>query len=84
MDFMSKYDALTTWLAKQDRTVTLSFADIERIIGDSLPASAHTHRPWWGNQVSNTGSRQCRAWLDAGWEIEAVDQDAKIVTFRKR
>jgi len=84
MAAMPKYDALTSWLAKQRPTINLSFADIERIIGDPLPTSAHTHRPWWGNQVYNTGSRQCRAWLDAGWEVDTVDQPAKTVTFRKR
>ena len=84
MASMSKYDALTGWLSTQQPTVNLSFADIERIIGDSLPASAHNYRPWWGNQTSNPRSRQCLAWLNAGWEVDTVNLAAKTVTFRKR
>jgi hypothetical protein len=79
-----KYDSLKDYLAKQEPTLTLRFTDIERIIGDTLPAAAHRHRPWWGNQISNPSSRQCYAWLDAGWEVDTVDLARETVRFRKR
>jgi hypothetical protein len=79
-----KYDPLRDWLAKRAPIATLKFADIERIIGDALPAAAHEHRPWWGNQTSNLGSRQCYAWLDAGWEVDTVDLARETVRFRRR
>ena len=60
---------------------TLSFGEIEQIIGDKLPPSAHDHRAWWSNRA---GSHvQARAWLEAGWEVESVDQGAQTVRFRR-
>jgi len=61
---------------------TLSFGEIEQIIGDKLPPSAHNHREWWSNHA---GSHvQARAWLEAGWEVENVDQEARTVRFRRK
>jgi hypothetical protein len=79
-DSMAKYDKLTEWL--NSRTVVMTFAEIEKIIEDKLPDAASKHRPWWGNE-KESGSRQCRSWLDAGWEIGKVDLKAKMVLFRK-
>lgn len=67
---MGKYKPLQDWLKNQPGDqVTLSFDDIEDEdkIGVELPKSAREYRPWWGNE-SKPGSRQCRAWLDAGWK----------------
>jgi len=62
--------------------VQLSFAEIEQIIDARLPPSAHNHREWWSNHV---GSHvQARAWLEAGWEVESVDQEARTVRFRRK
>lgn len=50
---MSKYDPLNRFLSQQstDR-ITLTFSEIEAILGFTLPASAHRHTAWWSN--SNT------------------------------
>jgi hypothetical protein len=77
---MGKYDALTGWL-RNPTAIVLTFAEIERIIGATLPQAARRHRPWWGNE-KNARSRQCRSWLDAGWEVDSVDEGAETVTFR--
>ncbi|MGC2698375.1 MAG: hypothetical protein WA738_21515 [Candidatus Angelobacter sp.] len=77
---MAKYDRLTEWLQKPK--LPLTFAEIEQIIGDKLPPAASQYRPWWGNETK-AASRQCRAWLDAGWQIDSVDLKAKRVVFRK-
>jgi hypothetical protein len=78
---MSKYDGLTSFLKKP--TLTMSFREIElHIAPEMLPASARTHRPWWGNE-QDASSRQCRAWLDAGWEVDSVDLKSERVVFRK-
>jgi len=62
--------------------VPLSFAEIEQIIDARLPPSAHNHREWWSNHA---GSHvQARAWLEAGWEVENVDQEARTVRFRRK
>lgn len=78
---MAKYEKLTEWL--KNPTVVLTFSEIEKIIGDHLPDSAVNYRPWWGNE-KGAESRQCRAWLDAGWEVGHVDLKAKMVLFRKQ
>ena len=58
--------------------VSLSFDQIEQIIGDHLPKSAFTHRAWWENE--NTGSHvQAHAWMDAGWNVESVNLSEKLV-----
>jgi antitoxin HicB len=68
-------------LPRSEGRAQLSFAEIERIIGDKLPSSAHNHRAWWSNHA---GSHvQARAWLEAGWEVDGVDQEAQTVSFRR-
>lgn len=79
---MSKYGALGDYLRKQNRDfVPLSFADIEKITGTKLPASAHKHRPWWSNNPDN--SVMTKVWLDAGFESEQVDMPARKLVFRR-
>lgn len=61
--------------------VPMSFAEIERIIRDKLPASARKHRPWWSNNPSN--SVITKAWLNAGYKTARVDMDAERLVFIK-
>ncbi len=64
--------------------VILSFKDIERIIGNTLPKSAYVHaEAWWSNNYDHS---QAIAWMDAGYETDYVTdnyKDEKIV-FVKR
>jgi hypothetical protein len=79
---VGKYDRLREHLARVGRDeVTMTFAEIERLVG-GLPASATTHRPWWGNQRS-ARRVQARSWMDAGYEVDHVDQAAGVVCFRR-
>jgi hypothetical protein len=79
---MSKYDALTKHLtARSEPRVTMSFADMERVLGFHLPASARTYRPWWAN--SGHGHVQARGWLDAGYQSRDVDLASERLTFVK-
>ena len=79
---MPKYDALGAYLKRQHRDlVPMTFAEVEKIIGAKLPASAHKHRPWWGNNAVNHVN--ARAWLDAGYESEQVDMPARKLVFRR-
>lgn len=58
----------------------MSLADIEKVIGDALPASAYRHAAWWANE---TGRHvQATAWLDAGFRVDEVDRATRTVTFR--
>lgn len=79
---MSKYEPLGDYLKKQGRElVPLTFAEIERITGVKLPASASKHRPWWSNNPHN--SVMTKIWLDAGYESEQVDMKARKLVFRR-
>jgi len=80
---MAKYEKLTDWLNNPQRNpqrLLLTFREIEHIIEDHLPESAHKYVAWWGKE---SGSEQSHAWLDAGWEVESVDLKAEEVAFRK-
>ncbi|MDP6976618.1 MAG: hypothetical protein QF575_08650 [Acidimicrobiales bacterium] len=80
---VSKYDPLLQYLSKSDQSVlTLSFADIERILGDALPPSARQHQAWWANETVGTHPH-ANAWMDAGFAIEDADLNAGKVTFRR-
>ena len=67
---------LTVWLQQATSPVTLTFADIERILGRALPASARRHRAWWANSASQVVPRQ---WLAAGWHAASVDLVAEHI-----
>lgn len=82
-----KYEPLELYLRKIPSTtkeVTLSFAEIEQIIGALLPASAKSHRPWWGNQKDSETRPQAHAWLSAGFEVDAVNQGSGNASVRFR
>jgi DNA-binding transcriptional regulator YiaG len=81
MKYTSKYRPLFEHLrnAHTDE-VTLFFAEIERLMGVPLPASAHS-RGWWSNR--GRGSLQAAAWLDAGYRVHDIDVDGQRVTFRR-
>lgn len=61
---------LVSWLEGASSPVTLSFGDLEDIIGRALPPSARRHRAWWANSPSGTPARQ---WLAEGWRARQVD-----------
>jgi hypothetical protein len=65
-------------LPADQREVTLSFEEIERIIHARLPSSAYEYQQWWdskkeGNHVN------ARAWANAGWKVRSVDFNRKQV-----
>lgn len=79
---MSKYNTLSDYLKRQPgERVPMTFAQIEKIIGGTLPASAYKYRPWWGNNSSNHVN--AKAWLDAGFESEQVEMEARKLVFRR-
>ena len=48
---MAKYERLTDWLNNPQRLL-LTFKEIEHIIEDHLPESAHKYIAWWGRNES--------------------------------
>jgi len=79
---MAKYEALGEFLKRQrEERVSMSFAEIERIIAAKLPPSARKHRPWWSNNPTN--SVITKVWLDAGFESTEVDMAGRRLVFRR-
>lgn len=81
---MSKYTPLVAHLVNQQADeVRLSFSEVEQIIRDSLPASAHNHRAWWSNQKAHPSHPWAHEWMEAGWECETVSLTEQWVAFRR-
>lgn len=81
---MSKYTRFAEHLVNQQSNwVRLSFSQIEEIIGDALPASAHNHRAWWSNQKAHPSHPWAHEWMHAGWECETVSLTEQWVAFRR-
>jgi hypothetical protein len=75
-----KYSPLREYLSGTVGTrVRMTFTAVEDLVG-RLPESAYRHRAWWGN---NDGTSEARAWLDAGWRVESVNQAAGEVVFTR-
>ncbi len=78
----SKYQPLFEFLRESNRDeVTLTFAEIEVLINDTMPNSARSKRAWWSNR--SKGALQASAWIEAGYRVEDVDLDGQRVTFHK-
>ena len=45
--------------------VTLSFRQLEAILGFELPKTVVDYRQWWGNQRDTKSRSQAEAWLTA-------------------
>jgi hypothetical protein len=74
-----KYLALQRYLeASTELEVTLTFAEVEAIIGTPLPKSAWERPQWWVNRPQQG---QARAWLTAGWRTRPVNRWMRTVTF---
>lgn len=80
---MSKYDPLRDHLMNlKGETWGASFAEIERILGFSLPASARNHSAWWANEAEGTHI-QARAWLKSGWRTRNLNLTGQTVEFSR-
>ncbi|WP_422632161.1 DUF7662 domain-containing protein [Stenomitos frigidus] len=63
--------ALLDALRQNDRLqVTLTFTEIEALLGEGLPLSARSKRGWWSNR--SKGSLQATAWMSAGYLVETM------------
>lgn len=79
---MSKYEPLQRYLEQNGSSrVPMTFREIEKVLGASLPASSRKHRAWWSNNPTN--NVMTYAWLNAGYATEEVDLAAEKLTFRK-
>lgn len=78
---MGKYAPLNEHLKAQNKDyLRMTFADIEQVVGERLPASKQ-YPAWWSNNPSN--NVMTREWLTAGYETEQVDIAGEKLVFRK-
>ncbi|MDP1739182.1 MAG: hypothetical protein Q8L23_17290 [Caulobacter sp.] len=76
---MSRYESLRQFLKASAAAQTpLSFQEVEKVLGRSLPPSARKHPAWWANTRSHS---HAASWLDAGWKTEAVDLGEERLVF---
>ncbi|MCL5735369.1 MAG: hypothetical protein M1274_07220 [Actinobacteria bacterium] len=79
---MGKYDRLEEFLRLTPETeITLSFVQIETILGARLPASAQIYAALWANE-KNGPHVQAKAWERAGFKAQA-SLTGQTVTFRR-
>lgn len=78
---MAKYDPLRDHLARQGSArVSMTFREIERVLGAPLPRSARDHGAWWANEASPKPVQK-QAWAEAGYVVESVDRPNGRVVF---
>jgi hypothetical protein len=79
---MGKYTRLGDFLrAQRSKEVPMTFAEIERVIGDKLPPNSPQYPAWWSNNPSN--NVMTKVWLSAGFRTEQVDVKSRKVVFRR-
>ena len=65
MAVATAYIGLNAYLkARSIGNVSLTFEEIEKLIGFPLPHAARLHKEWWTNGAENAA--QAGAWTDAG------------------
>lgn len=76
-----KYALLRLYLeGLAERRVTLSFADVERLIGATLPNSSYRYHARW---ESDWPTRPGTAIAQAGWGVERLDLVNRRVTLTR-
>ena len=83
---MGKYDALYDFLERVPPDIgenTLTFDEMEKILGFKLPKSAYVYREWWANSTSPKQHSYAQSWLAAGWMVDTVNQQDKWVRFQR-
>ncbi len=79
---MEKYKPLADHLRESSQdTLSMTFDEIEQIIGGKLPPSAFEYRAWWSNNPTN--SVMTHAWLGAGYKTVRVDMPGRTLEFQK-
>lgn len=82
---MGYYDPLRDYLTRRgDGEVTLSFADIEGIIGRPLPPSAWKYDAWWANVGDSQATQHshARSWDAAGYLASVNRGEGKVLFYR--
>lgn len=77
---MGKYYVLFNYLSNcGQECIKMSFVELEKILGFTLPNSARTYDMWW----QNGGHTQAYAWMNAGYMVTHFDLRNEVVEFSK-
>ena len=60
--------------------MSMSFKEIEDVLGFELPASAREHRAFWANTESHSIAL---SWLSVGYKTMVVDLAEERIVFEK-
>ena len=78
----SRYEPLTVHLRRSGGAeISMTFEEIEAVLGFNLPPRASTHRAWFSNNPTN--NPMTAAWLAAGYKSANVDMNNRMLVFRK-
>ena len=76
-----KYRRLTDMLINSNsKSVTLTFNEIEKIIGFTLPESSRKHRAFWAHTTTHSIAH---GWMAAGYKVLDVNMTAETVVFER-
>ena len=76
--YEGKYRKLTEHLERApEATETMTFGQIEEVLGFGLPESARSYQAWWANQPRG----QSLAWISAGFRTSNLSIDEQRLTF---
>ena len=79
---MGKYDPLTAYLSATNKSkITLTYSEIEKVVGFTLPKSSYSDGRWWMN--NDKTHTQSAAWGNAGYEVES-SKLGEYITFIKK
>lgn len=74
-----KFIELSNYLREQNKQeITLTFTEIESILGDKLCNSAYKHRAYWHLSDTHTFPN---SWIDEGYKLKVLDLDKQRVIF---
>ena len=81
---LSKYAVLGQFLNSVSvREITLTFAEVEEILGFELPPSARRGKGFWINTVNDFVPPCGPGWVSVGWRVVSRDVEKEMVTFEK-
>lgn len=62
-------------------SITMTFKQIEELIGNPLPSSAYNHRAYWSNTDTHSISK---VWMQAGYMTTYVNLLSRKVIFERK
>ena len=73
-----KYIPLADYFSSAtNATITLTFIEVEQIMGQQLPNAAYLNQSWW--KKTKPPAKHFHAWLDAGYYVKEIEPNRYVV-----